>query len=31
VVRRGQAAGVPTPYNFTLYALLKAVNPCPQS
>ena len=31
VVRRGQAAGVPTPYNFTLYALLKTVNPCSQS
>ena len=27
VVRKGQAAGVPTPYNFALYALLKAINP----
>ena len=29
VVQRGQAAGIPTPYNFTLYALLKAIDaPC---
>jgi 2-dehydropantoate 2-reductase len=27
VIRKGQAAGVPTPHNFTLYALLKAVDP----
>lgn len=27
VVRKGQAAGVPTPYNFALYALLKALSP----
>ena len=27
VVRKGQATGVPTPYNFTLYALLEAINP----
>jgi 2-dehydropantoate 2-reductase len=27
VVRKGLAAGVPTPYNFALYALLKAINP----
>jgi 2-dehydropantoate 2-reductase len=27
VVRKGEAAGVPTPLNFTLYALLKAIDP----
>jgi 2-dehydropantoate 2-reductase len=27
VVRKGQAVGVPTPYNFALYALLQAINP----
>ena len=27
VVRKGEAAGVPTPFNFALYALLKAIDP----
>ncbi len=27
VVRKGEAAGVPTPLNFALYALLKAIDP----
>jgi 2-dehydropantoate 2-reductase len=27
VVRKGEAVGVPTPFNFTLYALLKAIDP----
>ncbi|MFQ5882485.1 MAG: 2-dehydropantoate 2-reductase [Candidatus Methylomirabilales bacterium] len=27
VIRKGRAAGVPTPYNFVLYALLKAISP----
>jgi 2-dehydropantoate 2-reductase len=27
VVRKGEAAGIPTPLNFTLYALLKAIDP----
>ncbi|MFQ5903186.1 MAG: ketopantoate reductase family protein, partial [Candidatus Binatia bacterium] len=29
VVRKGREAGVPTPYNFTLYTLLKALSPTP--
>ena len=27
VVRKGEAAGVPTPFNFALYALLKSIDP----
>jgi 2-dehydropantoate 2-reductase len=27
VVQKGKAAGVPTPYNFALHALLKAIDP----
>ncbi|MFQ5989995.1 MAG: 2-dehydropantoate 2-reductase [Candidatus Methylomirabilales bacterium] len=27
VVKKGQAAGIPTPYNFALYALLKTLSP----